>query len=95
MVETLKNKLSTCQACQPNGSAEVQCDFFFWVEFWKINVLRVKFSGGLLWGRASGDEPKGTNANLRFSAGSCGFLRFPAKISGFLRKSAFAKCFVF
>ena len=27
-----------------------------------------------------GDEPKGTSANLRFSAGSCGFLRFPAKI---------------
>ena len=34
---------------------------------------------------------KGTNANLRFSAGSCGFLRFPAKICGFLRKSAFPK----
>ena len=42
-------------------------------------------------GRAYGDEAKGTNANLRFSAGFCGFLQLPAKISGFLRKSAFPK----
>ena len=51
--------------------------------------------GGPCLGPRLRDEPKGTNANLRFSAGSCGFLRFPAKISGFLRKSAFPKCFVF
>ena len=37
---------------------------------------------------------KGTNANLRFSAGSSGFLRFPAKICGFLQKSALLKCIV-
>ena len=46
-------------------------------------------------GALKGDEPKGTNANLRFSASSCGFLRCPAKISGFLRKSAFPKRLVF
>ena len=37
-------------------------------------------------GRDEGDEP---NANLRFSAGSCGFLRFPAKVSGFMRNLRF------
>ena len=37
-------------------------------------------------GCAQGDEPKGTNANLRFSAGSCGFLRFPAKNQRFTAK---------
>ena len=41
------------------------------------------------------NEPKGTDANLRFSAVSCENLRFPAKICGFLRKAAFPKCFVF
>ena len=47
----------------------------------------------ILWAISNRAALEGTN--LRGQTPICGFLRFPAKISGFLRKSAFPKCFFF
>ena len=50
----------------------------------RIEIFRRSYSRAML---------KGTN--LRGQMPICGFLQVPAVLSGFLRKSAFPKCFVF
>ena len=67
-----------------------------WEALPRLTIQRqrwIKFR--VLWAQVFYRAAKGTNANLQFSAGSCAFLRFPAKIGGFLRKSAVPKCFIF
>ena len=61
----------------------------------KRRARRKKLEKKQRMGPRSRDEPKGTNASLWFSARSCAFLRFPAKIFGFLRQSTVSQMLCF